>query len=273
MAICIAFSPEELERSAELAFAGTVTTVEGDTVTLQGCVVAAEKKDTFILTKVREWPIAESDIGKFGKRYYWIEKTDKLKDHAGHTIQITARITDVEKSELEFKAGESGNGINVEIEGPGKDVVTPAANAAIATPPAGHAGKEMPITLMTFAIFTRSNLVVDPGWLQIGDAALVTVSTCGIAFAMFGRCFVNAGADIFARSVLAIASLVTMFHPDDRLVWGVGALVLAALIWCIRQHRLIAPAKPAAAAVSPAGSGPLVSAEADDLVAQAKRDL
>lgn len=34
MAICIAFSPEELERSAELAFAGTVTTVEGDTVTL-----------------------------------------------------------------------------------------------------------------------------------------------------------------------------------------------------------------------------------------------
>ncbi len=125
---------------------------KGDTVTLQGCVVAAEKKDTFILTKVREWPIAESDIGKFGKRYYWIEKTDKLKDHAGHTIQITARITDVEKSELEFKAGESGNGINVEIEGPGKDVVTPAANAAIATPPAGHAGKEMPITLLKLKV-------------------------------------------------------------------------------------------------------------------------
>lgn len=34
MAICIAFSPEELERSAELAFAGTVTAVEGNAVTL-----------------------------------------------------------------------------------------------------------------------------------------------------------------------------------------------------------------------------------------------
>ena len=125
---------------------------KGATVTLQGCVVAAEKKDTYVLTHVREWPIASSDMGKFGKRYYWIEKTDKMKGHAGHTIQMTGKITDVEKSEIEFKAGESGNGINVEIEGPGRDVVTPAANAAVPTPPAGHAGKEMPITLLKLKI-------------------------------------------------------------------------------------------------------------------------
>ena len=125
---------------------------KGSTVTLQGCVVAAEKKDTYVLTNVREWPLANSDIGKFGKRYYWIEKTDKMKAHAGHTIQLTGKITDVEKSEIEFKAGESGNGINVEIEGPGRDVVTPAPNAGVATPPAGHAGKEMPITLLKLKI-------------------------------------------------------------------------------------------------------------------------
>ncbi|HEX6222720.1 MAG TPA: hypothetical protein VF115_16650 [Acidimicrobiia bacterium] len=34
MQSCIAFSPEELDNVAELAFAGTVTAVEGDTVTL-----------------------------------------------------------------------------------------------------------------------------------------------------------------------------------------------------------------------------------------------
>lgn len=34
MASCIAFSPEELEKVAELAFEGTVTAVDGDTVTL-----------------------------------------------------------------------------------------------------------------------------------------------------------------------------------------------------------------------------------------------
>lgn len=125
---------------------------KGSTVTLQGCVVAAEKKDTYVLTNVREWPIANSDIGKFGKRYYWIEKTDKMKGHQGHTVQLTGKITGVEKSEIEFKPGESGNGINVEIEGPGRDVVTPPANAAVAAPPAGHAGKEMPITLLKLKI-------------------------------------------------------------------------------------------------------------------------
>ena len=54
----------------------------GSTVTLQGCVVAAERKDTFVLTNVREWPVA-TDMGKFGKRYYWIEKTAKMKATLG----------------------------------------------------------------------------------------------------------------------------------------------------------------------------------------------
>ena len=104
---------------------------KGSTVTLQGCVVAAEKKDTFILTNVREWPVSTTDMGKFGKRMYWIEKTDKMKGHVGHTIQLIGKITDVEKSEMELKAGESGNGFNVEIEGPGRDVVTPSGNAGV----------------------------------------------------------------------------------------------------------------------------------------------
>jgi hypothetical protein len=126
---------------------------KGSTVTLQGCVVAAEKKDTYVLTNVREWPIANSDMGKFGKRYYWIDKASKdMKAHLGHTVQVIGKISDVTKSEMEFKPGESGAGLNVEIEGPGKDVVTPAANASVATPPAGHAGKEMSITLLKLKV-------------------------------------------------------------------------------------------------------------------------
>ncbi len=135
----------------------------------------------------------------------------------------------------------------------------------------------LPITLMTFAIFTRSNLVVNPGWLQIGDALLVTASTCGVAFAMFGRCFANRAADILARIVLAIASFVTMFHPSDALVWGSGAVVLVALIWCVSQHRLIARPKSVPAAAAPAAlaadSDAVVSGEVADLMVQAKRDL
>lgn len=120
---------------------------KGSTVTLQGCVVAAEKKDTFVLNNVREWPMATTDMGKHGKRMYWIEKTDKLKGHVGHTIQVTGKITEVAKSEMEFKDG----GFKVEIEGPGRDVVTPAANAGVDVKTRPNKD-DIPITLLKLKV-------------------------------------------------------------------------------------------------------------------------
>jgi hypothetical protein len=146
--------------AAMAAAAGTTATAQqadakkyekGSTVTLQGCVVAAEKKDTFILTNVSEWPVSTTDMGQFGKRMYWIEKTDKMQGHLGHTIQVIGKITDVEKSEMELKAGESGNGFNVEIEGPGRDVVAPAGSAGVK--PENRPNKDdIPITLLKLKI-------------------------------------------------------------------------------------------------------------------------
>ena len=124
---------------------------KGSTVTLQGCVVTAEKKDTFVLTNVREWPLSTTDMGRFGKRMYWIEKTDKMKGHVGHTIQVIGKITDVEKSEMELKAGESGNGFNVEIEGPGRDVVAAAGDAGVKPESRPNTG-DIPITLLKLKI-------------------------------------------------------------------------------------------------------------------------
>ena len=124
---------------------------KGAPVTLQGCVTAAEKKDTFVLTNVREWPISTTDMGKYGKRMYWIEKTDKMKDHVGHTIQLLGTIDEVKKSEMELKAGESGNGFNVEIEGPGKDVVAPAGTAGVKMESRPNKD-DIPITLLKLKI-------------------------------------------------------------------------------------------------------------------------
>jgi TRAP-type uncharacterized transport system fused permease subunit len=45
----------------------------------------------------------------------------------------------------------------------------------------------LPITFMSFAIFVRTDMVVNPGWAQIFDTLLVAVGTCGITFATFGR--------------------------------------------------------------------------------------
>ncbi len=101
----------------------------------------------------------------------------------------------------------------------------------------------LPITLMTFAIFTRSDIVVNPGWPQILATALVAVSTCGITFAMFGRLLERPGGDIMLRAMLALFSFVTMFHPDDRVAAATGAVVVAALFVGISRHRRIAPPK------------------------------
>jgi TRAP transporter 4TM/12TM fusion protein len=101
----------------------------------------------------------------------------------------------------------------------------------------------LPITLMTFAIFTRSDIVVNPGWPQIIATALVLISTCGITFAMFGRLLENPGRDIPLRVALAVLSFVTMFHPDNRVATAAGAVTLAVLIVGILRHRRIAPPK------------------------------
>jgi hypothetical protein len=78
---------------------------------------------------------------------YWIEKTDKMKNHLGHTIQMTGKITAVEKSEMEFKDG----GFKVEIEGPGRDVVTPASNTGVSAQNRPNKD-DVPITLLKLKI-------------------------------------------------------------------------------------------------------------------------
>ena len=125
---------------------------KGSTVTLQGCVANAEKKDTYVLTSVREWPMSSSDMGKFGKRMYWIDKNSKdMKDHLGDTVQLIGKITDVEKSEIEIKAGEKGPGMVVEIEGPGANVVTSAERAGV-SPESRPNKDDIPITLLKLKI-------------------------------------------------------------------------------------------------------------------------
>jgi TRAP transporter 4TM/12TM fusion protein len=128
-----------------------------------------------------------------------------------------------------------------------------------------------PITLMTFAIFTRSNMVVNPGWMQIVDTLLVLVSTCGITFAMFGRFHEKPGVDITLRALMALVSFVVMFEPDTAVSAAVAAVVLVALAFGIRRHRIIAPAKTATAtAAESAAASPDALAP---LLAEAKRDV
>jgi len=99
----------------------------------------------------------------------------------------------------------------------------------------------LPITIMTFAIFIRSDLVVNPGWSQIGDMLLVAIGCCGISYAIFGKFFRSQGTNIMLRAALALVSLVIMFHPDVRFALLATAIVLPVTIYGVIRHRRIAP--------------------------------
>ncbi|MBI2316390.1 MAG: TRAP transporter permease [Betaproteobacteria bacterium] len=103
----------------------------------------------------------------------------------------------------------------------------------------------MPVTLMTFAVFTRTEIVVNPGWAQIGSTALMAIGTWASAFAMFGRLAENPAPDIALRVVVAVLALLTMFHPDTNMAIVAAAPTLAATIYGVIRHRAIAPPKGA----------------------------
>jgi TRAP-type uncharacterized transport system fused permease subunit len=130
----------------------------------------------------------------------------------------------------------------------------------------------LPITVLTFALFTRSNLVVKLGWAQIGDIVLVTVGNCGFAFAVFGKCIRNRWGNILARVLIALLSLVTLFHPNDTLVWASGAITLLALIWGIKRHNVIAAPKVAPASETEGGAPPLPE-DLAGVLGEARRDI
>ena len=106
---------------------------------------------------------------------------------------------------------------------------------------------------------------------EIGDVVVVTIATCGVAFAMFGRCLENPGGDVAARIVIAVLAFATLFHPNDTLVWGTAAVTLVALIWGISRHNRIAPPQDLPAAEAEAA--PASAAELDQVIAEARRDI
>ncbi len=149
-----------------------------------------------------------------------------------------------------------------------------------------------PITLMTFAIFTRSDMVVTPGWAQVLATALVFIGTSGVAFALFGRFFENAAADIPLRLLLAALAFVVLFLPggeigskpiftvDDMSVLGLpitavellyaaaAATVAALAVGVVRHSRFGSTSAMALPVEATVGSG-----DAAALIAEAKRDL
>ena len=99
----------------------------------------------------------------------------------------------------------------------------------------------LPVTLMTFGIFTRYHLVVSPGWKQVGDMLLVSVACWGVTYGIFGKIARTRTSNIIIRAVIVVASLVVMFHPNHIVSLVVAVIVVPAVFIGVMRHRKIAP--------------------------------
>ena len=109
-----------------------------------------------------------------------------------------------------------------------------------------------PITLMTFAIFTRSDMVINPGWPQVVATLLVFIGTSGIAFAMFGRFLGGLAGDMPLRLGLAALSFVVLLHPDNNWAMAAAVIVVPVVLLGIRRHASLGGPEASSAQLSPA---------------------
>ncbi len=101
----------------------------------------------------------------------------------------------------------------------------------------------LPIIIMSFAIFIRTDLVVNPGWGQIRDTLLVTAGTLGFTFGMFGSFTKNKMHDVSMKIVLGLLALIPMFHPSLSYAIPAGIVVAVILVIGVKQHKIVAPPK------------------------------
>ena len=95
----------------------------------------------------------------------------------------------------------------------------------------------LPLFVLMGAIFTRPELVVQPGAAQLGAFALVLAGTVGLVFTVQSRFAEGRAGDILLRIVLGVVSLAAIGHRDD-LVATAAALVIVAFLayWMLRAR-------------------------------------
>ena len=105
---------------------------KGSRVIIQGCVQEAETADAYVLTHLHEWPIGNTSLGKYGPRSYWVDQhVDEFRSRVGQTIQMTAEIVGMQRSEIEMEPGFHTGGTVVEIERPDVNVATNPEGAGL----------------------------------------------------------------------------------------------------------------------------------------------
>ena len=93
-------------------------------------------------------------------------------------------------------------------------------------------------TLMA-GVFTRPELVLEPGWAQIGAMILILLATIGVIFSLQAQFSERRAIDIAARVVLFAIAMAALLHPDRQLAWLACVLIaLFAAYWWLRRREV-----------------------------------
>ncbi|HSF20743.1 MAG TPA: TRAP transporter fused permease subunit [Burkholderiales bacterium] len=108
-------------------------------------------------------------------------------------------------------------------------------------------------------VFTRPELVLEPGIAQLGAMFLITVATVGITFSIQARFAERREIDVPLRLALAAAALVVLLHPDRQLAW-ITCIAVGLFVgyWILRRRNVSVIARAGAAraaAARPPASG------------------
>ena len=96
-------------------------------------------------------------------------------------------------------------------------------------------------------VFTRPELVLEPGVAQLGAMVLITVATIGITFSIQAHFAERREFDVTLRLALAAIALVVLLHPDRQLAW-LTCLPVAGFVgyWWLRRRHAPVPARAGA---------------------------
>ena len=91
--------------------------------------------------------------------------------------------------------------------------------------------------ILMAGVFTRPELVIEPGLAQIGAMLIIMTATVGVSFSLQAQFASHRAIDWLLRAVLAAVSMVVLFHPDREI--AVLACVMVGLFvgyWVLRRR-------------------------------------
>jgi len=97
--------------------------------------------------------------------------------------------------------------------------------------------------VLMVGVFTRPELVLEPGLAQIGAMLLIMTATIGVIFSIQARFADHRALDWLLRLVLAAISLVVLLHPDRQLaILSCVPVGLFVGYWILRRRNALVPA-------------------------------